>query len=160
MKKPSPRTKFASKQDERDHVLNGLCWMTAENGPPPGYSIGKWADVLKGAYHRGEVVIERRNDEVRLSPACVVSQPSSLDEFIKDCKAHIDSGEPDVRMQCVKEAGELELYVIADGVCIAKRGQPDTRHARTWVSLEPGWVVRDVGNYNGIQIEYRGVAVQ
>ena len=33
------------------------------------------------------------------------------------------------------------LFVIFDGVKIAKRGPPGTPQAGTWVSLEPGWTV-------------------
>ena len=36
------------------------------------------------------------------------------------------------------------MYLIFDGRRIAKRGKPGTLHAMTWISLEPGVVVRDV----------------
>jgi hypothetical protein len=42
------------------------------------------------------------------------------------------------------EKDENGLFVVADGKRIAKRGEPGTPQAKTWVSLEPGWVVRDV----------------
>jgi hypothetical protein len=35
------------------------------------------------------------------------------------------------------------IFVVADGVKIAKRGAPGTAQAKTWVSLEPGWRVLD-----------------
>ena len=35
-------------------------------------------------------------------------------------------------------------YLIFHGKRIAKRGQAGTVHAKTWISLEPGVVVRDV----------------
>jgi hypothetical protein len=47
-----------------------------------------------------------------------------------------------------------DLFVVADGLKIAKRGHPDTRHAKTWVSLEPGWAVRDCAD-GKIEIAYR-----
>jgi hypothetical protein len=37
-----------------------------------------------------------------------------------------------------------EVFLLIDGVKIAKRGLPDTPHADTWIMLEPGWMVRDV----------------
>jgi hypothetical protein len=42
-----------------------------------------------------------------------------------------------------------------------KRGEPGTRHARTWVSIEPGWVVFDVGaDMRSISVTYNGASVQ
>jgi hypothetical protein len=40
--------------------------------------------------------------------------------------------------------GATDIYLIFDGRRIAKRGKPGTLHAMTWISLEPGVVVRDV----------------
>jgi hypothetical protein len=37
------------------------------------------------------------------------------------------------------------IFIWYDGIKIAKRGLPDTPHAGTWISLEPGWRVLDVG---------------
>jgi hypothetical protein len=40
---------------------------------------------------------------------------------------------------------------------IAKRGLPGTPQAKTWVTLEPGWIVRDrlwLGQHE-IEVEYR-----
>lgn len=34
-----------------------------------------------------------------------------------------------------------DLFLIIDGITIAKRGQPGTPEAETWVSLVPGWSV-------------------
>ena len=34
-----------------------------------------------------------------------------------------------------------ELYLVVDEVRIAKRGQPGTPQAGTWISLVPGWEV-------------------
>jgi hypothetical protein len=57
------------------------------------------------------------------------------------------------RPECVVEAvpedpsrpdGATDMYLIFDGRRIAKRGKPGTLHAMTWISLEPGVVVRDV----------------
>jgi hypothetical protein len=57
------------------------------------------------------------------------------------------------RPECVVEAvpedpsrpdSEIDMYLIFDSRRIAKRGKPGTLHAMTWISLEPGVVVRDV----------------
>lgn len=34
-----------------------------------------------------------------------------------------------------------DVYVVIDGLKVAKRGRPGTPQARTWISLEPGWRV-------------------
>ena len=48
-----------------------------------------------------------------------------------------------------------DLFVIVDGVKIAKRGHPDTPHAGTWISLEPGYTVRDCDG-GAIEVEFQG----
>jgi hypothetical protein len=40
----------------------------------------------------------------------------------------------------IEEDG-LDMFVIVDGVTIARRGRPGTTEADTWVSLEPEWTV-------------------
>ena len=37
--------------------------------------------------------------------------------------------------------GKQDMFVAVDGVRIAQRGYPNTPHAATWVSIEPGWDV-------------------
>jgi hypothetical protein len=44
---------------------------------------------------------------------------------------------------CAIESDGTDIFVRFDGVRIAKRGSPGTPHAKTWVSLEPGYVVHD-----------------
>jgi hypothetical protein len=61
--------------------------------------------------------------------------------------------DPQMQMVCVEEGGQPLLYLTRNGIRIA-RGHPDTPHARSWISLEPGSVVRDVGYYEGIEVEY------
>jgi hypothetical protein len=63
----------------------------------------------------------------------------------------------ELRMYIVEENGEPEMYIEHDGVRIAKRGRPDSPQATTWISLEPGWVVRDRDYPNGIEVEYSDV---
>jgi hypothetical protein len=54
---------------------------------------------------------------------------------------------------------DSDIFVIADGVKIAKRGRPGTAQAKTWVSLEPGWSVLDVNYPEGIEVTFQGVRV-
>jgi hypothetical protein len=70
--------------------------------------------------------------------------------------------------ECRIEFTGEDMFVIADGVKIAKRGRPGTPQAATWVSLEPGWTVRDCRDTytdeNGeegraIEIEYNGARI-
>jgi hypothetical protein len=39
------------------------------------------------------------------------------------------------------EQDDGEFYLVVDEVRIAKRGQPGTPQAETWISLVPGWEV-------------------
>jgi hypothetical protein len=39
------------------------------------------------------------------------------------------------------EVTKTDIFVVFDGVRIAKRGRPGTPQARTWISLEPGFTV-------------------
>ena len=41
------------------------------------------------------------------------------------------------------QADGTDLYAVFHGVRIAKRGAKGTPQARTWISLEPGYRVRD-----------------
>jgi hypothetical protein len=51
-----------------------------------------------------------------------------------------------------------DLFVLADGVKIAKRGPSGgTARTRTWESLEPGWRVLDQGG--ALVVEHKGVRV-
>ena len=49
-----------------------------------------------------------------------------------------------------------DLFVIVEGIRIAKRGAPGTPQAETWVSLEPGWRVLDGKGLKTIVIERDG----
>ena len=61
-----------------------------------------------------------------------------------------------------------DLYVVFNGVQIARRGAKGTPQARTWVSLEPGYHVLDRWKpradrkalISDIMVEYNGVRVQ
>jgi hypothetical protein len=53
-----------------------------------------------------------------------------------------------------------DIFVVADGTRIAKRGHPGTPQAGTWVSLEPGWVVSSTIGHKQLIVEFNGVRVQ
>jgi hypothetical protein len=52
-----------------------------------------------------------------------------------------------------------DVFVLVDGVKIARRGRPHTAQAMTWVMLEPGWMVRDVQSGNAIEVRYEGARI-
>jgi hypothetical protein len=60
---------------------------------------------------------------------------------------------------CEFEATDDDIFVLLDGVRIAKRGYPNTPEARTWVSLERGYTVRDNADLTQLIIELEGVRV-
>lgn len=60
--------------------------------------------------------------------------------------------------RCAIESDGKNLFVVFNGVRIARRGYPGTPQARTWVSLEPGYRVFDSDDM--IIVEHRGVRVQ
>jgi hypothetical protein len=57
------------------------------------------------------------------------------------------------------ESDGHDLFIVHKGTRIAKRGKPGTKHAKQWISLEPGWRVLDSGK-SGLLVEYFGGAVQ
>jgi hypothetical protein len=52
-----------------------------------------------------------------------------------------------------------DIFVLANGVKIARRGHKGTAQAKTWISLEPGWRVFD-GPHATIAVEYAPPRVQ
>jgi hypothetical protein len=68
---------------------------------------------------------------------------------------------PEIKIQFTDSAdGEMDVFMFADGVKIAKRGRPESLQAKTWISLEPGWRVLDRPDYSGFVIECNGVRIQ
>jgi hypothetical protein len=64
------------------------------------------------------------------------------------------------RPTCEMIIGDGEIFIVIDGIRVAQRGEPGTRHAKTWVSIEPGWVVFDVGaDMRSISVTYNGASV-
>jgi hypothetical protein len=53
----------------------------------------------------------------------------------------------------VEEDGEVTVYVVWDGVRIAKRPRGG---GYEWTSLEPGWVVTFSAGYERTYVEYNG----
>jgi hypothetical protein len=47
-----------------------------------------------------------------------------------------------------------DIFVLVDGVKIAKRGHPDTPTARTWIPLVAGYRVVSSDDHETIEIEY------
>ena len=62
---------------------------------------------------------------------------------------------PDVEMVSTGD----DVFVVFNGLRIAKRGHPKTPQAGTWVSLEPGWRVFGGGTKDDLVIEHKGVRV-
>jgi hypothetical protein len=54
------------------------------------------------------------------------------------------------------ESDGIDLFVVYNGVRIAKRGQPNSPQAGTWVSLEPSFRVFDKGYPAKLVIERDG----
>jgi hypothetical protein len=52
-----------------------------------------------------------------------------------------------------------DIFVSIDGVNIAKRGAHNMPQAKTWVSLEPGWSVIDIGGGRQIEVRHQGVVI-
>jgi hypothetical protein len=49
---------------------------------------------------------------------------------------------------------EGELFALVDGVTIAKRGRPGSRHAGKWLAIEPGWSIVELEGGNRLQVSY------
>ena len=58
------------------------------------------------------------------------------------------------------ESDGRDAFVVYNGVRIAKRGQPNTPEAGTWVSLEPGFRVFDKGYPAELVIERDGKIIK
>jgi hypothetical protein len=52
-----------------------------------------------------------------------------------------------------------ELFVVIDGLPIAKRGNPGSSHAGRWIATEPGWSVLELEDGNRLQISYNGAQI-
>jgi hypothetical protein len=52
-----------------------------------------------------------------------------------------------------------DIFVIVDGVKIAKRTALATAYAGIWTMLEPGWIVRDAHRGTGVEIRYEDAPI-
>jgi hypothetical protein len=50
---------------------------------------------------------------------------------------------PVIEAELVRSGGDVSLYLVFDGKRIAKRGDPGTRYAKQWISIDPEFSVRD-----------------
>jgi hypothetical protein len=48
-----------------------------------------------------------------------------------------------------------DIFIVVNGVRVAKRGKPDSVQAGVWISLEPGWEV--INDEKTLSIRQRGV---
>jgi hypothetical protein len=60
--------------------------------------------------------------------------------------------------ECIMKGDGRDMFIIFNGVKIAKRGHPGTPKAKTWISLEPGYTVLD--GDGEIVVVKNGVSVQ
>jgi hypothetical protein len=67
----------------------------------------------------------------------------------------IDGDELEIKL----EFDNTDMFVVANGVKIARRGHKGTPQADSWISLEPGWRVLD-GHDNTLAVEYTSPQVQ
>ena len=54
--------------------------------------------------------------------------------------------------ECIVEITKTDIYVVYDGVRIAKRGKPGTPQAKTWIPLEPGFAVHNTPDLSEIVV--------
>ena len=54
---------------------------------------------------------------------------------------------------CKIESDGTEVFVVFNGVKIAKRGYRGTPQSKTWIPLEPGYTVRDRSD-GTIEVEF------
>jgi hypothetical protein len=57
------------------------------------------------------------------------------------------------------ESDGIDVFVVYNGVRIAKRSHSGTPLAGTWMSLEPGYTPRDKNYPQELVIEYEGKVV-
>jgi hypothetical protein len=71
MRKPKPRTAFANDADHQMHILDCICWLTADGmSLDLGMSQEDCADFLKRSVFDGRYVVDfdRAGDRARLIP--------------------------------------------------------------------------------------------
>jgi hypothetical protein len=66
---------------------------------------------------------------------------------------------PDQNWNVVLESVGDEIFVVVNGLKIAKRGQPGTPHAGTWIPIEPGWEVLSSADDKELAISQNGTRI-
>jgi hypothetical protein len=70
----------------------------------------------------------------------------------------IEDGMDDERMSGLHHEGQ-DVFIVVDGVKIAKRKTRASSSATNWIMLEPGWVIRDVERGGAIEITFEGATI-
>jgi hypothetical protein len=52
-----------------------------------------------------------------------------------------------------------DIFVIVDGVKIAKRTALAAAYTGIWIMLEPGWIVRDAERGTGVEVRFEGARI-
>jgi hypothetical protein len=52
-----------------------------------------------------------------------------------------------------------DIFVVVNGVTIAKRGNRPPAKYGVWIMLEPGWTVRDIKQGRAIEIKFEGASI-
>jgi hypothetical protein len=52
-----------------------------------------------------------------------------------------------------------DIFVLVDGVKIAKRTAYSAAYTGIWIVLEPGWVVRDAHRGQGVEVMFEGAQI-
>jgi hypothetical protein len=52
-----------------------------------------------------------------------------------------------------------DIFVVVDGVKIAKRTSLAAAYAGVWIMLEPGWIVRDAERGTGVEARFEGARI-
>ena len=62
--------------------------------------------------------------------------------------------------ECIVQITKTDIYVVYDGIRIAKRGKPGTPQAKTWISLEPGYEVYNTPDLSEIVVGRTDPSIQ
>ena len=107
------------------------------------------------------------SDEGRANFTLLVSRRlKELGVQVADRTLHVSEHlEPDEDYEGNAPAVQYEqtldmIYVLLQGKRIAYRGQHGTPQAKTWVSIDADYTVRDTDDLTAVEITYQGVRVQ
>ena len=113
----------------------------------------------------GDGVVDKDTDDERQCPTCgglgfVPDDDKDHEEVIKTragvSSVWVTASKRQRKIKtCRVECDGEDIFIVADDLKIAKRGHAGTPQAKTWVSLESGWIVRDSADGGSIEIEYK-----